>query len=348
MAWTQSQVTNLGARLLNQSIHGDKIIIQSALGCSELYDPTQLSSAEDLAGEGIDLDITGIADVDNGKRITLQINNANIESGYWLRQIGVFAKSENDSNNTLLFLMQDQDGIYIPSQNEAIDFTIEIYTIIAISNEANIVVNIDPNSYVSFKQLFDEIEKHNKDEQSHEYLLERISTIEKYTADIGSSVYATQIIIPTDGWEECHESEDEDEYGLKISISVEAAKSTQYPCVIIEKQSLKIAKKAGFCPTVETAEGALLFYAASIPTKEIHATVLLFEQNVHLSSEPGSESTYKLPTATAARLGGVKIGENVEVKTDGTISVNADKLLGSAVASESDMQKTLSDIFDSI
>ena len=36
----------------------------------------------------------------------------------------------------------------------------------------------------------------------------------------------------------------------------------------------------------------------------------------------GSGSTYVLPTATANRLGGVKIGSGITVENDGTISVS--------------------------
>ena len=39
----------------------------------------------------------------------------------------------------------------------------------------------------------------------------------------------------------------------------------------------------------------------------------------------GGGGVYILPTATATRLGGVRIGENVNVKTDGTISIDTEQ-----------------------
>lgn len=44
----------------------------------------------------------------------------------------------------------------------------------------------------------------------------------------------------------------------------------------------------------------------------------------------GGGSVYILPTATATRLGGVRIGENVNVESDGTISVDTDETASAA------------------
>ncbi len=47
---------------------------------------------------------------------------------------------------------------------------------------------------------------------------------------------------------------------------------------------------------------------------------------------PEGGGEYVLPTATVSRLGGVKIGENVNVESDGTISVDADESTAEAAA----------------
>ena len=55
----------------------------------------------------------------------------------------------------------------------------------------------------------------------------------------------------------------------------------------------------------------------------------------------GGGSSYTLPTATASRLGGVKIGDNVDVTEDGTISVNLTEI-DSQITSISDSVSDLS------
>lgn len=55
---------------------------------------------------------------------------------------------------------------------------------------------------------------------------------------------------------------------------------------------------------------------------------------------------YVLPTATATRLGGVRIGDGVNVDAVGSISVDAQSVLAGAVASGSDTEEMLNEVFN--
>ena len=95
-----------------------------------------------------------------GKRIKIQITNGDLETGYILHQVGIYAKLA-DGEETLLIIMQDDRGVEIPSHTENSDFSIELYGIMAISNLANISVTVDPNAVASVKMVNQQIEQVN-------------------------------------------------------------------------------------------------------------------------------------------------------------------------------------------
>lgn len=55
---------------------------------------------------------------------------------------------------------------------------------------------------------------------------------------------------------------------------------------------------------------------------------------------------YTLPIATSETLGGVKIGEGVKARADGTISVDGKTLVNEAIASDAEVREMLSSIFE--
>ena len=96
------------------------------------------------------------------------------------------------------------------------------------------------------------------------------------------------------------------------------------------------------CPTVETVSGALRFWAMKAPDAELSGSVLLVGQG---GGSNGGGGSYTLPTATASRLGGVKIGDGVNVEEDGMISVDGESLLENATTTEEEVEDMLDEVF---
>ena len=97
-------------------------------------------------------------------------------------------------------------------------------------------------------------------------------------------------------------------------------------------------------------DGKIRLYAEKAPTAEIQACLLLLNASNGVAGGGGTTGgggSYTLPAATATQLGGVKIGENVSVTPDGTISVDGDELLDDIAASDEDVQEMLDDTFNS-
>lgn len=160
MSWNNSLYTNVGTNMMSEVLSGATMTITKAVGGAGTTAAESLAALTDVKDQKQTLKILGIEDAtdstgnDAGKRIKIQITNEDVETGYILHQVGIYAKLA-DGDETLLIIMQDDRGVEIPSHTENSDFEIELYGIMAISNVANIEVTVDPNAVASVKMVND-------------------------------------------------------------------------------------------------------------------------------------------------------------------------------------------------
>lgn len=166
MSWNNSLYTNVGTNMMSEVLSGATMTITKAVGGAGTTAAESLAALTDVKDQKQTLKILGIEDAtdstgnDAGKRIKIQITNEDVETGYILHQVGIYAKLA-DGNETLLIIMQDDRGVEIPSHAENSDFEIELYGIMAISNLANISVTVDPNAVASVKMVNQQITQVN-------------------------------------------------------------------------------------------------------------------------------------------------------------------------------------------
>lgn len=195
MSWNTSVVTNAGVGLLNESLAGHTLTIESAVGGAGTQTEDEIKVATDVAEPKQTLKLTGIEDFEDGKRVGIQITNEGISESYILHQIGVKAHLEYEEEDlTLLFVLQDERGVEIPTAAENPDFLFEVYAVITISNDANIVVNVSTGvtasvTYVDEK-VESEISEHSADKNAHQDIRDLASTA-KSTADNAASAAAS-------------------------------------------------------------------------------------------------------------------------------------------------------------
>ncbi len=115
-------------------------------------------------------------------------------------------------------------------------------------------------------------------------------------------------------------------YPYRADVADDVVTALHYPSVALDKESLPIAGACGLCPTAETMSGALRFWARRAPEAEIRGTVLLVSQGGGTGG-PGNTGDGTLPIATAVRVGGVKVGDGLNVAPDGTLSVNKETVM---------------------
>lgn len=166
MSWNKSVFTTVGTDMMSEVLSGATMTITKAVGGSGTTEEASLAALTDVQEEKQTLKILGIEDAsdstgnDAGKRIKIQITNGDVETGYILHQVGVYAKL-TDGDETLLFIMQDGRGVEIPSHTENSDFVIELFGVMAISNVANIKVTVDPSAVASVKMVNEKVAQVN-------------------------------------------------------------------------------------------------------------------------------------------------------------------------------------------
>ena len=103
---------------------------------------------------------------------------------YELNQVGVYAALDVDRNpdaeERLLFIMQDQRGVAIPSAMDA-SFLLELYCLVGITNNGRFEVSVSAAGVVTIaylrEMLAHTMEAHNADPEAHPDIREELATV---------------------------------------------------------------------------------------------------------------------------------------------------------------------------
>lgn len=151
-----------------------------------------------------------------------------------------------------------------------------------------------------------------------------------------------ELVIPAVGWEAAQPQEQEG-YEYRVNVSVPEANETLTPAVVLYGEALSAAREAGLCPTVQSLSGSLRFWSRQPPARELTATLVLTPGGA--KDGGGASGGYFLPVATKTRLGGVKIGENIDVTDDGTISAAGGTVSDEDMATDTEVGEMLDEVF---
>lgn len=172
MAWSSAELTDSGLELLSKLMNGGKLTItRAAIGsktvaADELYAQTELTAPINAP-----VSIAGSKELPEkcGRTIFVQIRNSGVTEAARMRQIGIFAQTDSESE-VLLAIMQDEIGEEIPPYAEFPDFLIEFNAVLVISRTNNITVMTDSGAVATRADL----ESHNSDETAHSELFARL------------------------------------------------------------------------------------------------------------------------------------------------------------------------------
>lgn len=159
--------------------------------------------------------------------------------------------------------------------------------------------------------------------------------IEKDTG--GCTALIKDLTLPVESWENCEEVSG---CCFTLRLTDKDIRSIYYPCVTVNTSSVLTARKSGLCPTAETFDGGIVFWTELVPTEPIALTAAFL-----VPSASGCDGTnYVLPVATSDTLGGIKLGDGLECKPDGTVSVYSE-LDDTMIASKHDISEMMTDVF---
>lgn len=142
--WSHSAVVNDGIEMLNEMLAGRKLVITNAYGGTGVVDLETETLEEQTGLVEVRQQVT-VVEVENtaeGKIVCIQIPNVGLEEAYRMNQVAVYA-SLDGAEERMLFILQDETGADIPSEDETPDFLLEIYALIRMTNSVKLTVAVD-------------------------------------------------------------------------------------------------------------------------------------------------------------------------------------------------------------
>ena len=340
MSWNQSAYTVVGAEMLTETLSGRKLTITQAFGGTEAADEGSLGNATDVQGDKITLGLMGIEDAEAedsegnlvpAKKVGIMITNEGRSETCYLHQVAVFGRLDGESEDRMIYILQDERGIEVPPEADNPDFEVDLYAVIFISNKAQITVNVTAGTRVTPGQVQQMIEAHNDSPTAHSGIIQRAMSqavqqaVAQVSGMVGSAI-VKEITIPAEGWALDETGSDEpymgmDEYRYYVDVTDEEVTDDQVPIVALHKDALETAKQ---------------------PMQDMAATLALLSASG--SGQTGGGGTYVLPVATATTLGGVKLGEGFSTTPDGTLSYTGTGLPEDAFAQPDETQEMLDEV----
>lgn len=193
--WKNAAVTNVGVEMLNEWMAGRFIKITAAYGGTGTVEPEELVNQTGLVDQRQGLQLLGEENGLEGKTVRVQVSNVGVMEEYELNQVGVYAKLDADrdpeAEERLLFIMQDEQGVTIPSSFDA-GFLLELYCMIGITNTGRFEVSMSSAGVVTTAYMREVLEKtmqeHNADEGAHADIREKIENVTTGSANIETAV----------------------------------------------------------------------------------------------------------------------------------------------------------------
>lgn len=150
MAW-QAVVTNGGAALFARWAAGGTLVIRRAGAGTGTTDAAGLMAAQALVNEMQEVSIAGKKMVDGGALYQLNIPAA--ETAYTVQQIGIWARMDGDSEDILIAIYQNEEGIPVEAASVMPNYVYSFDAIVEMDNTGELQVNIDATALVTQRQL---------------------------------------------------------------------------------------------------------------------------------------------------------------------------------------------------
>lgn len=178
-----------GLSLISETVAAGKALIftKIMLGDGDIGEQ-DLRALTSLLAPKMTLPVTGGTDIGNGQvQIRATVSNNALETGFFAKEVGVYAKSGGDGTEKLIAYTNGGNFVdYIPDKNTPIDSQIfKVDVVVGNASEVKIQVanetfltkaeldehNADPDAHATA------MDKHNKDENAHAGIFQKIATL---------------------------------------------------------------------------------------------------------------------------------------------------------------------------
>lgn len=318
--------TNAGRGLIASLLAGETLTITRAMVGSGKPDSLEAMAAlTDLVAPVAQATSTTPVRTEDAISLTVEYRsdmNGGLQEGFAINEYGLFAKTD-ESAETLIFygcLGDHPQWVYPYSPGVAPD--VRDYPVkIQISSEVNVQIDYHADAFITAEEAAALLESMVQNAAGADIL---------------------EITVPADAWALADaEGEEETDFPYCAEVAADAIRASHYPVVTIHPESMGAAFAAGLCPAARAEDGTLRFWARNRPRRDLMATVLLQRRSGGGAAGGGD---YVLPPATQTTLGGVMVGDNLNITPEGRLS--AEDPIDVQPATDQEMRDMVAGIFD--
>ena len=183
--------------------------------------------------------------VDGECQVTVQINSSDVEKGFYVTCIVLFAEDPDKGEVAYTYLSLENEPEWIRPSSSIVG-KVATFDIIAAVGDVDTVTAVIDSDSIATKGIVEKM--------------------------IAQSTLQRDIVIPTTGWIAVTAG---DGGGVKIEITQEDMTEQMIPMVSIVYSDMDTAMECGMSTVAETITKGLRLYAEKAPSKEIHASLLL-------------------------------------------------------------------------
>lgn len=298
------------------------VYTRAAAGKGTISEGENPKTMTEPAGYVMDASIVAVTNPTDGEcQVTVQINSDNVTSGFYCTGIVLYAEDPDDGEIPFTYLVLENGPEWIRPSSSTVGKVATFDLIAAVGDVSVVSATLDPNAIVT-RSIVDQL--------------------------IAGVVVQRDITIPASGWESVSEEDEvESGYGLYIDVGESDVTDTMIPMVSVLPEYYNVAKTCALATAVRSIDGAIRFYAEKEPTEDMQATLTILAASAGAANSGSSSITesYVLPTATASRLGGIKVGDGLSVSADGTLSVDGEAIINDVAATDEDVTEALDEIY---
>lgn len=315
--------------------------VRAAVGSGKIPEGKTPKTMTDSAGYVMDAQISGVSNpVDGECQVTVQIKSDNVASGFYATNIVLFAEDPDLGQVPYTYLSLENEPEWIRPASSIVGKLATFDIIAAVGDVDKVTAVIDPESIATAGLVEQAISDHNADENAHKRTIEAVAN--KVVADSfadGTAKSETVAIvqdmissgeISTGAFHKVIDSRltpqnwrsdpnPKNGFIFYYDIADTDATAGLVPMVVVNENSRETAAKCELSFNAETIEGGIRVKCVTKPTENIDVTAFLFS-----GGAGGAAGVFTLPVATNTRLGGVKIGDGVDVTHDGLLSADAE------------------------
>lgn len=290
----------------------------------------EMAGLTDLVEPAAEATSTVPAISEEGDRVSFMVEyrsdmNGGLTEGFWLSEYGVFAQDpENPEQEVLLYYatLGEFPQYVCAYRNGAND--IRRYPVtLAITAGTEVEIAYPALAFMTAEDVEEAI---------------------THAASLGGAYWIDSLRIPKSGWTQLPEAITIGPYRWQCVLDVAEAKAAHFPEAALDVASLSAAESCGLCPTMEAAAGALHFWARSRPERDLTGTyALLAKGNYRGSTAETGGSPAALPPASENTLGGIKVGEGLEMDENNRLNVTG--MSRGSVASGEEISQMVEEAF---